>query len=90
MSKTYDSACAGKYDNKFPFFSTLENRRGWEAYQAEAKRLYDAFKNDLAHEYGLAKHPKFEKAFEIAWEQGHGSGYSDVAIYFDELAELIK
>ena len=90
MSKTYDRACARGYENKLPFFSTIENRKGWEAYQAESKRLYEAFKKDLAHEYGLTGHPKFERAFAIAWDHGHSSGYSEVAIYFDELVELLK
>ena len=45
----------------------------------------------VAEEYDLPlDHPKFEKAFDIAWSYGHGSGYSDVESYFMELVELAK
>lgn len=33
---------------------------------------------------------KASKAWSIAWEHGHSSGYNDVVSYFEELVELIK
>lgn len=30
-----------------------------------------------------------KKAFEIAWEWGHSSGIYEVAMYFDDLADLV-
>lgn len=33
---------------------------------------------------------KTQKAWSIAWENGHSSGYNDVVNYFEELVELIK
>ena len=31
-----------------------------------------------------------DRLFELAWEHGHSSGYREVAIYYDEFAELLK
>jgi predicted nucleic acid-binding Zn-ribbon protein len=48
-----------------------------------------AFKNRLAEEYEVVNHPKFEKAFAVAWDMGQ-SEFSEVEIYFDRLVELIR
>lgn len=57
-------------------------------YRAENKRLYDQFKLDLFEDAGLADHPKRETAFNLAKEYG-GSGYSEIWITLQELAELM-
>lgn len=57
--------------------------------EAESIRT-QVFKELLASEYGVENNPKFEKAFELAWQHGHSSGYSEVEIYFSDFAELIK
>lgn len=51
---------------------------------------YLKFKEDLFKEYGVSDNPKLEKAFDMAWDRGHPSGYRDVVYYFDELVDLIK
>ena len=53
-------------------------------------RLVEQFRKDLAVEYGLVGHPKEEKLYAKAWEFGHSSGLYDVAVYYDELSELVK
>ena len=58
-------------------------------YHEEDDRLFGEFKLDLFSEYGVENHPKREKAFGIAWEHGHSSGYNDVVGYFEELVDLI-
>lgn len=44
----------------------------------------------LAAKHKLEINGKFDKAWNIAWREGHSSGLSEVALYFDELAELLK
>lgn len=51
---------------------------------------YDEFKADLLQAYGVTGNPKSDRAFSLAWEQGHSCGYSEVAIVFADLAELIR
>lgn len=51
---------------------------------------YDEFKADLLQAYGVTGNPKSDMAFSLAWEQGHSCGYSEVAIVFADLVELIK
>lgn len=60
-----------------------------ELYDKEQRSLYDEFRKDLYEEYGVTGHPKADKCFSIAWEEGHSSGYNDVAIYFSRIVELI-
>ena len=51
----------------------------------------EVFKNLLEKEYDLPRnHPKFEAVFSLAWQHGHGSGYSDVETCFSEFVELVK
>lgn len=51
----------------------------------------DTFKDLLAEEYGLPRtHPKFEKAYYLAYEHGHSSGFSDIENYFIGLVPLVK
>jgi hypothetical protein len=72
-----------------------------EVDDAAFKKAMDAFthRNALIRQvfvWGLyyltdiLDNPKAAKAFSIAWEQGHSSGYAEVANYFDDLADLIK
>jgi hypothetical protein len=67
------------------------------AFYAESNKYSDArnkleaeFKADLFDEHGVTGHPKANRAFDIAWDHGHSSGYSEVANYFDDLADLLK
>lgn len=59
-------------------------------YNENTMKLYQQFKDDLADELGLTNHPKWDKLFEIAWEEGHGDGYEDVYYYAEKLSELLN
>jgi hypothetical protein len=56
----------------------------------EILRLEAEFKRDLLAYYEVTDSPKADKAFAIAWDIGHASGYSDIAHTFADLVELIK
>jgi hypothetical protein len=60
------------------------------AHNAERQRLHEEFKNDLFESYGVGDHLKRHRCFDIAWDLGHSSGYSEVLNYFDVLVELIQ
>jgi hypothetical protein len=60
------------------------------AYRAEDNALHDEFKADAFAEAGITGNPKAEKCWDLAWEHGHASGYSDVLNYLVEFSELIK
>jgi hypothetical protein len=64
-----------------------EQRR---AYGAEVSRLEAEFKRDLFEEHGVTGNPKAGLCFGIAWDNGHASGYSEVASYFDTHVDLNK
>ena len=59
-------------------------------HHVEQFKIDDEFKLALFQEYGVETNPKREKAFSMAWENGHAEGYSSVECYFSELVELIK
>ena len=56
----------------------------------ESGRLHQEFKEDLFTEFGMSKHPKREKIFNYAWEEGHACGLEDVYGVFSDIVELIK
>jgi len=49
------------------------------------KYFFDLVKKDL----GIYDHPKADLLMQIAWDDGHGSGYFEVYYFARELAELI-
>lgn len=61
-----------------------------QAYHNEEARINAEFMNDLFEEHGVLENPKRVKCFELAWDQGHSSGYSEIAIYFEQFVDLIK
>ena len=68
----------------------VAKRRVRDAYHDEKNREYIRFKLDALAELGLDGHPKADKLFERAWEEGHSFGYSEVWIHLVELADLIR
>jgi len=58
-------------------------------YNDECNKLHQEFQNDLFEEYGVSDNPKRFKCFDLAWEHGHSSGYSEVYNYFGDFVELI-
>ena len=75
------------YDNFNSFISSLSN---WK-YNTKKEPTYDYnnIMEDAFKSYGV-KGNKAKKAWAIAYEQGHSSGYSEVVNYFDGLVELIN
>jgi hypothetical protein len=64
-----------------------KERSDWEA---EENRLFKGFKADALAEVGLENHPKADKAYGLAWKNGHSSGLSEVYSYLLDYAELLK
>lgn len=48
------------------------------------------FRLDLFKAYGLMDNSKADKAYSIAWDNGHAYGYMEVLSHFDVLVDLIK
>lgn len=61
-----------------------------ENYLIEEKIIFNRFKSDLAKHFEVENNPKFQRCFELAWEKGHSSGFSEVLSEFQDLVELIK
>lgn len=58
-------------------------------YDEENIRLQNQFKADALEEVGLTGHPKAEKAFSLAYEEGHSGGFSDIYCHLCNFAELL-
>lgn len=52
-------------------------------------KMRNACRTMLAELYGLVDNPKEKKVWDMAWDRGHSNGYSEVAIQYDELADLV-
>lgn len=56
------------------------------SYQAQEAAL----KVRLEEENDLVEHPKAGMLWSKAWEMGHSAGLSEVELYYNDLAELLK
>lgn len=65
------------------------NEESWQEYQAEHRRLHELFKSDALAEVGLTQHPKANKAFDLAWDDGHGYGLREVLYHLERYADLL-
>ena len=65
----------------------IERRR---KHDEEEAILIEDSKQNMANKHGLKRDAKFGKAWRLAWDYGHSSGFSEVENYFDDLAELLK
>ena len=61
-----------------------------DKYHAEQTRLEVLFKQDALEDVGLTGHPKADKAWALAWENGHSGGYPDVYSHLLEYADLLN
>ena len=59
-------------------------------YNRKVVEIRKNFKKDALTYCGLINHPKAERAFEMAWERGHSSGYAEVVHELEELADLLE
>lgn len=59
-------------------------------YHAEQRQINADFAADLLAALGLTDHPKGNTLYSMAYERGHSSGYSEVALIAEELSELLK
>ena len=62
---------------------------GRDKYYGNNALMQANFKADLADELGLTNHPKWDKLFEIAWDEEHAGGYAAVYNFAETLAELL-
>jgi len=60
------------------------------AYDNESSEIRAKFREALEKEYGMQNHPKKDKIWEKAWDDGHSGGWTEILITYDELVELIK
>lgn len=92
----YEHIKNDNYKNQmtYPSKKDFENKDDYIAarhrYSEETRRLEAQFKADLLAYHEVVDHPKADLCFNLAWEHGHASGYSEVANYFSEFVELIK
>lgn len=59
------------------------------AYNIETSELTGKLRADLEAENGMTGHPKADKVWSKAWEDGHSAGYGEVANIYLDLAELV-
>ena len=66
------------------------SKLGQQEYREKIRELENEFRSVLQHTYRLDGNPKADKVWSMAWELGHSSGYSEVEIWYQKLAELVK
>jgi len=78
-----------KYINHKPFLTLRRSPSIFRAYQDESFRLKTLFKQDALRDVGLTGHPKADRAFDVAWGEGHAFGFDTVHGWLRTLADLL-
>ena len=86
----YEKISNGYYDTKLPYVTYNKDKKANIAYHNDQNRLVELFKKDALKEVGLANHPKSDKIYAKAWENGHSAGYNEVLNHLKDLAELFE
>lgn len=86
MVDVRDKISTGQYENKRSYNQDpeawrLRNRQLEDQFWADVREQFDAEKYDQA---------KWTKLCQIAWDEGHSYGYSEVLIWIEQLLELIE
>ena len=79
--------CGSKYKDKDAKTKLQEARA---KYEGEKVRLYHLFKESLFLAFNLEHNEKTEKAFSIAWDEGHANGLREVYSWFQALVPLVE
>lgn len=61
-----------------------------DEYRRVSRQREAEFKADLFEEYDVTGHPKADRAFALAWEEGHANGFYEVESFFSRLVLLIR
>lgn len=61
-----------------------------DAQQKEKNELWAYVVQTVNKIHGVENHPKLGKAWEIADDKGHSSGYYEIVAVFEDIVELLK
>ena len=86
LNKAFERIHAGEFEIPADSISDMSREERRKA----QNELTLKFKQMLAELYEVVNHPKESLLFSISWDIGHSCGYSEVAIHYDILVELIK
>lgn len=91
-SKTITKHCSecGKEIQSIILQIRENNAKINDDYIKENQRLEEMFKSDLFAYHNVTDNPKKDQAYSLAYDRGHSSGYSEIALEFDDLVGLIK
>ena len=97
ISDIHHKINTGVYSTSLPFpasskfsMGTQERKEALRIYREDDNRCLQEFKTDLFASFDVANHPKAEKAFDIAWDDGHAAGLHEVLYHFERLVDLLK
>lgn len=85
MSEDFPTKMRSGYYN-----TKLDYKADKEAWNTDQGRLHEEFEQDLFAFHGVTENAQRDMAYQLAWERGHSAGIHEIAMYFSDLAELIK
>lgn len=68
----------------------LKAREAAARNHAKGAEMNQKVREMLAELYGVVNHPKEPKLWQKAWDDGHASGYSEIASQYDDLVQLVR
>ena len=93
LERDHTSAQVTQYAAQLALYETLNAsyRADLDAYRAKwaVRAAYEFFKTELLKDLGIADHPKAERLFTMAWEDGQSEGYEAVYSRAEDRSELM-
>ena len=80
---------AGEFENKIPYPGELRSAclKKYHRGDEEAIKL---FRTALEEENHTTGHPKADRLWDMAWDNGHSNGLENVVCWYEDLVELIR
>ena len=79
----------GIYEHKMVSMKSDEGRQMIEAYNEEENRITTEFQKDAIEAVGLKGHPRADKAYSLAWSNGHACGFREVFSHLVDIADVL-
>lgn len=88
---------ADGYKNKLPYpdlkecgGDMLKRDQARAAFRRREGELYEEFRREALEALKMDTHPKADKLYRLAWEDGHAYGFSEVWTYLSKYSELLR
>jgi hypothetical protein len=86
----WEKVNSGYYSNSDPYPSKVNNpnyNEDIKSWRDKENLLLNKFKEDLEEEFGTQNWDKKDKAYALAWQEGHSYGLSEILYHYTDYVD---